>query len=248
MGFLQKVHTPCLRCNAEVRGYLVPDGRFICPNCDPPAVYAYWSKLWEPYDLSESKILDVPRRPSVYLHLSTLIALMVVTGGLVVANSIEQNGIFGWPFNAHFRSHVVDQWWDPLGLALDSIVALSICGLTVFTTEYLCRRSKKPDAAPPRSASRMHLSTLVTLVMILGAFMLVNFHRVEHVASGVDWWGWPWPMIVHFELGVGRSWEYFYAWNGVALDLYVIAASLFFSFVILEYVIRRRAILIKPKS
>lgn len=49
VGILQKVRTPCIRCNSEVVGFMIPDGRFICPNCDPPAVFERWKREWEPH-------------------------------------------------------------------------------------------------------------------------------------------------------------------------------------------------------
>jgi hypothetical protein len=55
MGILQKVHSPCIRCNNEVDGFLTPDGRFVCPNCDTPAVNEHWSKKWEPFDKTSVK-------------------------------------------------------------------------------------------------------------------------------------------------------------------------------------------------
>lgn len=49
VGILQKVKSPCIRCSQDVVGFLIPDGRFICPNCDPAAVYERWVREWEPY-------------------------------------------------------------------------------------------------------------------------------------------------------------------------------------------------------
>jgi uncharacterized Zn finger protein (UPF0148 family) len=50
VGILQKVNSPCLRCNKDVEGFLIPDGRLICPNCDPPAVFDRWARAWAPHE------------------------------------------------------------------------------------------------------------------------------------------------------------------------------------------------------
>lgn len=49
VGTLQKVKAPCLRCGVEVTGFLIPDGRFICPTCDPAAIYQRWEREWKPH-------------------------------------------------------------------------------------------------------------------------------------------------------------------------------------------------------
>ena len=47
-GTLQKLKQSCPQCKREVDGFLIPDGRFICPKCAPPAVYARWEREWAP--------------------------------------------------------------------------------------------------------------------------------------------------------------------------------------------------------
>ena len=73
-GILQKVSAPCLRCNNEVNGFLIPDGRFICPNCDPPAVYERWKRTWEPHEKAQRRGI----RKRLQFRLSTALVLMVL--------------------------------------------------------------------------------------------------------------------------------------------------------------------------
>ena len=80
-GILNKVSAPCLRCNENVTGYLIPDGRFICPNCDPPAVYNRWQRTWAPFEKVER------RNPfRIRVHLSTIVLIVIVSGLLLGLN------------------------------------------------------------------------------------------------------------------------------------------------------------------
>lgn len=54
----QFVKTNCMGCNKIVSGFLIPDGRFICPNCHPEAVFDRWQN-------ELSTIEDEARRTSI---------------------------------------------------------------------------------------------------------------------------------------------------------------------------------------
>ena len=83
-GLLQSVYAPCLRCNNEVNGFLVPDGRFICPNCDPPAVFERWKRAWEPHEKAYRK---KNRKKGFWrFHLITALLLLITLGILLLLN------------------------------------------------------------------------------------------------------------------------------------------------------------------
>lgn len=84
-GILQKVIAPCLRCNNEVEGFLIPDGRFICPTCDPAAVYERWNRTWDNYERlyqKQQRRALKPARPVQFSLKSAILAMLIA--GVVV--------------------------------------------------------------------------------------------------------------------------------------------------------------------
>lgn len=121
-GLLQKVYSPCLRCNKDVHGYLVPDGRFICPNCDPQSVNEHWSEIWKSYEAAwrKSQIVPIhkPWHRWIQFRLSSALVLTVVAGAMLTLNMRGQRSKtyqnfrrveyirYGWPAECYLRSRV----------------------------------------------------------------------------------------------------------------------------------------------
>ncbi len=52
---VEKATGMCDGCQTEVDGFLIPDGRFVCPNCFPPAVFQRWQTEWAPIEKARAK-------------------------------------------------------------------------------------------------------------------------------------------------------------------------------------------------
>src|SRR5208283_2603349 len=47
---VERVMQKCPQCQQVTDGFLIPDGRFVCPTCFPPPVYERWQREWEPIE------------------------------------------------------------------------------------------------------------------------------------------------------------------------------------------------------
>ena len=55
MSQVEQVTQKCPQCQRVADGFLIPDGRFVCPNCFHPAVYERWKREWEPLEKKRLK-------------------------------------------------------------------------------------------------------------------------------------------------------------------------------------------------
>ena len=99
--------------------------------------------------------MSEPKRPWFRFHLSTLVVLSVVAGGLLWANvkpkiTIDYSGslppideFYGWPFTAlHWTNYVTLDYsrWRPIGLFGNFWVALAILATVAFACEWWIRK------------------------------------------------------------------------------------------------------------
>ena len=61
-GQLHRQSYQCESCQQTVDGFWIPDGRFICPNCAPPAVYQRWVTEWAPIQKQIDKEAKIKKR------------------------------------------------------------------------------------------------------------------------------------------------------------------------------------------
>jgi hypothetical protein len=101
---------------------------------------------------------DIPKRPWFRFHLLTAVLMMVVAGGVSLANMREYERasyfyrhralMIGWPLG--FREHPtwdsVDVTWSKMHLAEDMAVALAIIAAVALVSEFIirCREVRTP--------------------------------------------------------------------------------------------------------
>lgn len=133
---------------------------------------------------------------------------MVLAGGLVWANTKQHISLlsgylilmeeYGWPFRCvgwalPYRDYA-NWYWEQVGYNL--LIAVSILGASVFICELIARR-------PWRYRLRLHLSTCIVLLFVVGFLMWGNFvprrshdmilvHEPFIIRRDYAFYGWPW--------------------------------------------------------
>ena len=57
MNQVERVIQKCPQCQQVAEGFLIPDGRFVCPTCFPLPVFERWRREWEPLEKQRLKNL-----------------------------------------------------------------------------------------------------------------------------------------------------------------------------------------------